>query len=116
MQGLVFSLLFTILVSPFIKKDIPALPPLQTEEIVSEEFLGRIDFDEEGNIVLYHFPKGNIKPAVLFVHKIVFENRKSKYKAFKYLNHNLKIKGNIIKLDNEEFIFVNNVEVLLTEA
>ena len=92
----------------------PAIPS-KTEELQFEEFIGSFDFDENDKLVFVHFPAGSTKPAVIYFHKVVFENRSSKYKALKYLNKNVKVKGNIIRLGDEEYIFVNQLELIILE-
>lgn len=114
MQGIC---LISFLILPFIHPADQANPPAlsKTQEILNEEFLGSFSFDENDKLIFTHFPTGSLKPAIIYFHDPVFENRSSKYKAIKYLNRNVKVKGNIIRLGDKEFIFVNQIELMILE-
>lgn len=115
MQGIcLIGFLSLLFIHPVNLANPPAVSS-KTEEIVLQEFIGSFDFDENNNLVFIHFPSGSIKPAIVYLHKAVFENRTSKYKALKYLNRNVKVKGNIIKLGEEEYFFVNQLELMIIE-
>jgi hypothetical protein len=114
MQGIC---LISFLFVPFIHPADQASPPAisKTEEVSHQEFIGSFDFDENNKLIFTHFPEGSHKPAVIYFHSVVFENRSSKYKAIKYLNRNVKVKGNIIRLGDEEFVFVNQIELMIID-
>ena len=114
MQGICLIIfLFLLLIHPADQ----ASPPVssKTEEIFTQEFIGSFDFDENEKLIFTHFPAGSFKPAIIYFHSPVFENRSSKYKAIKYLNRNVKVKGNIIRLGDEEFVFINQIELMILE-
>jgi len=117
MQGIfwiIYCCSFIYVIS--IKPENPPATPAKIEEIQQQEFIGSFDFDENDKLIFTHFPAGESKPAIIYLHKVVFETRSSKYKAIKYLNKNVKVKGNIIRLGDEEFIFVNQIEIMILEV
>jgi len=116
MQGIC---LISLLILPFIHPADQANPPASSykiDQLEFKEYIGSFDFDQNDKLIFVHFPDGENKPAIIYFHKVVFENRSSKYKAIKYLNRNVKVKGNIIKLGDEEFIFVNQIEIMILES
>lgn len=85
------------------------------EKINDVELIGTLDFDDEDRLVLRHFPEGNIKPAVLYVHPLVFEKRSSKLKAYKYFGKNVKVRVSYLKLGDTVFILVKELELFVID-
>jgi hypothetical protein len=81
-----------------------------------QEYFGSLDVNEDGDLCFYHFPNGNVKPAILYMHQLSFEKRSDKLKAYKSIGKNVKIIGTIIKIKDLEIILVNNLEILKLEV
>jgi len=88
---------------------------VQPPEKESSEFFGSLDFNEDGDLCFFHFPSGEIKHAILYTHKLSFEKRSDKLKAYKSAGKNVKIKGEILKIKDIEILLVNNLEILFME-
>jgi hypothetical protein len=117
MQGI--CLIGVSLISFFFsnRADTPANSSIdRISKIEIVEFIGSFDLDDNDNIVLRHFPDGNIKPAIIYIHPCLFQNNKNKYKAYNYLDRNVKVKGSINILGDKKFIFVESIELLITES
>ena len=81
-----------------------------------QEFFGSLVYDDNGNLIFQHFPSGEVKPAILYMHRLSFIKRSDKLKAYKYIGKNVHIKGDVLKIKDMEIILVENIEVLLLEV
>lgn len=82
----------------------------------SYEFVGSLDFDENDRIIIRHFPLGQVKPAVVYMHPMIFEKRSLKLKAYKYIDQNVKVVGHYMKLGDLEFIYVKDIELIMLDV
>ena len=80
------------------------------------EFVGSLDLDENDRLVIRHFPLGQVKPAVVYIHPMIFEKRSLKLKAYKYIDKNVKVFGHYMKLGDLEFIYVKDIELIMLDA
>lgn len=81
---------------------------------VTQEFFGSVNFDDNGVISFYHMPKGNHKVAVMYIHPLVFKNQTAQKDIKKLLNQTVRIKGEIILKNGQEFLSVTEVEMLIS--
>jgi hypothetical protein len=88
---------------------------IQLIENKHSEFFGSLDLNEEGDLCFFHFPEGEVKIAVLYVHKLSFEKRSDKIKAYKSVGKNVKISGSVLKIKDIEILLVNKLEILSME-
>lgn len=96
------------------EKPLASLSKLEKSDEV--ELIGTLDFDDENRLVLRHFPAGNIKPAILYVHPVVFEKRSSKLKAYKYFGKNVKVRVTFLKVADLDCILVKELELFMIDA
>jgi hypothetical protein len=84
-----------------------------TMPFVTQDFFGSIDTNQEGQISFYHLPKGFVKPAVLYVHPVVFKNKLDQKNILRFVGKNVRIKGEIIIKNGQEFLSVTQIEGLI---
>lgn len=109
-------LLVCVLSLPYLDQEKLSYWNDKIENLQNLEFMGTLDLDENQRIVFKHFPDGYVKPAIVYIHPVVFEKRSSKLKAYKYLGKNIKIHGTYMKLGTEEFIYVKDIELFVIDA
>jgi hypothetical protein len=80
---------------------------------VTQEFFGSVNFDDNGVVSFYHMPKGNHKMAVMYIHPMIFKNENSHKNIKKFLNQSVRIKGEIILKNGQEFLSVTEFEMLI---
>lgn len=81
----------------------------------STEYLGSLVLDDQENLVFQHFPSGDIKPAIVYIHKLSFAKRSDKLKAYKYIGKNVRVKGDFLQIKDLEIILVESIELLILE-
>lgn len=114
MQAILSVILIAIHTFSF---DIPKSPAIDRPVISMEtsEYFGSFDFDDKNKLVFRHFPQGPVKPAILYIHRVIFENSADKKKIKSLLNNNIKIDGRIIKFGDEEFLLIEKIEPFFIE-
>lgn len=93
-----------------------------------KEYFGSLDYNSQDKLCLYHCPSGSSKPAILFIHPLIFKNKKQVVKfplplplgsslpitSFdNYLGKNVKIKGEMIIRNGIEYIAVDEIDILI---
>jgi hypothetical protein len=67
----------------------------------STEYLGSLVLDDQENLVFQHFPSGDIKPAIVYIHK--------------HIGKNVRVKGDFLQIKDLEIILVESIELLILE-
>lgn len=114
MNGILLSTLFQfVLLNNLDNKKENSENVFHTES--SSEFYGSLDKDEFGSFLFYHVPTGLIKPAIIYKHQMTFAKRSDRLKALKNVGKNVKIKGQILKINELEILIVESIDILQLE-
>lgn len=79
------------------------------------DFYGSIDKNIDGKICLYHTPTGEIKPAIVLIHPLIFKNANQKKKIEKLFGKNVLIRGEIVQRNGSEYILVEELDAIILE-
>ena len=78
-----------------------------------KEFYGSIDYNRENKISFYHYPSGAIRPAVIYIHPLIFKNKKQNFNFDNYLDKNVRITGEIVVVKGIAHIAVDEIDILI---